>query len=322
MDSAALYSAPTRRSRHNPHTRQTFTQSPRRSDWRFSSVRRIARPNLQAVRVDVPNMGKGTTRKPETGARLLEELDRLERELVSLRQELERSEQLASLGTLLGLIAHEFNNILTPIHGYTSAALARPDDTRFTQKALERAAAGSARAAQIAESILSLAGDPRFDQSRGVEIGADPVSAFQDALACLELDEIQIDVQAPKPCPGVRIRPAVLQQVLMNLSLNAIRAMGGAGRLTLRVSRSTGNTVLIEITDTGCGIEASLMERLFDPFQSTPLPVRGQVCAIPKSGTGLGLSLCQRFIQQAGGEISVRSQVGQGTTFSIWLDPV
>ncbi|TVQ62072.1 MAG: sensor histidine kinase [Phycisphaerales bacterium] len=257
-------------------------------------------------------MAKGTA-TARTGEKLLAELDRLEAELAELREELDRSAQLASLGTLLGLIAHEFNNILTPVQGYAAAALQRPEDTPFAIKALERAASGSARAAEIAGAILALSADPRYRPAGEGERTCDPLAAFRSIVSTLQLEGVQIQIEAPTEPLRVSVMPAVMQQVLQNLVLNAVRAMGGVGRLTFRLSRSTGNTVQLELGDTGCGIPASRLATLFDAYVTHA--DGAAVCPLPRSGTGLGLALCHRFVTAAGGTIRVTSELGRGSTF-------
>jgi len=254
---------------------------------------------------------------PET---LVGRIESLERELAELQG-------LATLGTLAGAIAHEFNNILTPIVTFAEMALESPDDADLTQKALRKALEGSERASFIASALLGFARRDSEGETAGV------AEVIRDVRACLvrdpKLDGIDLRVE----CPGglsAAMSPGALHQVILNLVLNALEAMKPAGgSLHFSARRSTGNTpcrpepgqhksvggsptIEIEIADTGPGLPESVRSHLFEPFH------RGEVRPGGRRGSGLGLSVCKRLIDEAHGSIEARSSAN-GTTFAITL---
>ncbi|MEM9064974.1 MAG: HAMP domain-containing sensor histidine kinase [Planctomycetota bacterium] len=270
-----------------------------------------------------------TSRDPNTGLfhvehaeAALEQLESTTRSLEQLREELTESERLASLGTLVGLIAHEVNNLLTPVVGYTSAALQPNASVDLQRKALERAQAGARRAAEISESILKLGGGGRFAPAGLDQGSADPYDCFRSALLCLarplERDSIELEV-SPETCDArVAISPPDLQQVLLNLLLNGRKAMlprrsGGfagdrpaGGVLSFHVEPGSEH-IELRLQDTGVGIDQSRVQQVFRPFETDG------------SGTGLGLALCRELVTRAGGEIWFESKPNAGTVFGIRL---
>ncbi len=275
----------------------------------------------------------------------LQELARLEFRVEQLQAEIERAQRLSLLGTMVGVIAHEFNNILTPVLSYCQLAKARPEDTALTAKALDRAAAGAEKAARIASAILELTRDERLSPS-GKHSGlghesnnCDIVKTIQDVLLSMarepEKDGISVSVEG-QGSTLARIRPVALHHVLLNLVLNARRAMTGGGRLTFRYAgpknSSTWNAaaprvcddagvgevesqwLTLEIEDTGCGIPEDLLPHLFEPFATRPHDDPKQA-----RGTGLGLTISRRLIEDAGGQIHVASERGAGTRFTLKL---
>lgn len=235
------------------------------------------------------------------------QLDRLQAEIDRLREQLAESHRLSMLGIAAGMIAHEINNILTPVRGYARAALARPENAALCRKALERSASAAERAGTIAESILALARGETTDPGE-CEI-ASCVAVALDCLGTdLDRDGIRLSVDAP---PDVRaaISATALEQVLLNLLLNARQAMKpGGGHLSIRVGGcSTWNTsISIEVSDTGKGIPLVFGERVFEPFVSS-------------GGTGLGLAVCRALVEAAGGSIRALSREGGGTTVVVEL---
>ncbi len=261
-------------------------------------------------------------------------IESLQAEVAELRSALKHAHRLTMLGTLAGSIAHEFNNILTPVMSYAEMALDEPGDAPMTRKALERAYQGCDRASRIASAILAFAGDGtgrKQADTQGAR-AADVSAAVREAMHCLAADParygivVSIDVQ---PDCRAAIDQVGLQQVVLNLVLNAIKSMRPRGgklsirgftrRVTFGAERSTWNTsegredVMVEVEDTGCGIPAELLPRVFAPFMSQ--------AAGGKSGTGLGLTICKQLVEGAGGTIGVKSQVSVGTCFTIVLPP-
>ncbi len=249
--------------------------------------------------------------------RVLEALERTEARLHAMERQLAQAERLATLGTLVGAVAHEFNNLLTPVMSYAQLALSDPTDTDLARKALERAYKGAERAARMSATMLGFGRDS--DEPQACMVAESVAIAIETARmdALHEPLELQIDVETDL-CAGIACLS--LQQVLVNLLLNARHAITpGPGTIRVVGACSTWNIdggvedcCTIAVTDTGCGIDAHTLETLFTPYQSGPT-------RNGKRGTGLGLSICKRLIESVGGSIDVQSEMGHGTTFTLHL---
>jgi signal transduction histidine kinase len=233
-----------------------------------------------------------------------------------LQSQLAHLQSLANIGTVASMIAHEMNNILTPLTNYAQLALNNPTDTVLTRKALEKTILNSGRAAKILESITTLAnGEKQHKKNSRLTIMA------EDIFTCLcrdfSKDKITVDIQIPENLTLWAV-PVQIQQVLMNLILNARDAMlPKGGRLTIKASDS-GDAIIIEVADTGCGIAAENVERIFEPFFST------KTCnsSHSQTGAGMGLAFCKHIVEAHNGTIAVNSQVGNGTSFILMLPKV
>jgi signal transduction histidine kinase len=260
-----------------------------------------------------------------------------------LGEDLARTHRLATLGTLAASIAHEVNNILTPVLSYAQLALASPGDAVLTRKALERAVDCTTKASRIGSAML---GFVRVESGGSGPASAVVAAVVGDALACLgrdlSKDGIALVVRID-PVLRVGMDHVSLQQVVLNLLLNARAAMRGrSGELMIDAKRlgsvgvgadvprgtwpagETGRMVL-RVADTGRGIPANALERVFDPYVSTltyvnPAAESTQHAAERHTtGTGLGLAVCRMLVERAGGDIRAESVVGQGTTFTVVL---
>jgi two-component system, NtrC family, sensor kinase len=241
----------------------------------------------------------------------------LQAEIDSLRAELDHNQRLATLGTLAAGIAHEINNILTPVLAYAQLAAAHPEDQALQAKVAEKSVTGVHAAAQITQAMLGFA--RTADESDETDV----LRTFQQALDCIGCDlsknRIAVNVKVQSGCI-VRMRPLALQQVFINLILNARTAMARrGGRLTIQATPCGNGQVSLEISDTGPGIPKQIAGRLFQPFVSTNISRRAATAAGQKQGTGLGLAICRRLVEEAGGTIIARSQPEQGATFIINL---
>lgn len=255
---------------------------------------------------------------------LLQRLEQLEAQLDMVKAELTHSHRLATLGMLAATIAHEFNNILTPMMSYAQIALADPDDHAMLVKAVEKSLTGAERAARIAAAVLGFASQDGSRDDAQPSL-ADLRQVIDETFACLAREprrdgiELVIDV----PAVTLAIAPLKLQQVLLNLIVNARKAMGrGPGRLTITAREQGGEDghVCVTIADTGPGIAPQVREHLFEPFVTCRPDVgtSGQSGMVEK-GTGLGLAICRDLIEQAGGRIWVESEPGQGAAFHFTL---
>jgi PAS domain S-box-containing protein len=226
----------------------------------------------------------------------------------NLEEQLRLSEKMAAIGLLAAGVAHEVNTPLTGISSFTQMLLERsePDDPRT--QLLEKIERQTFRAAKIVNSLLNLA------RPSGGEAGAVDLNAvIGDILSLLEhqfkLGHVQVRKDLAKPAVIVRGAEYKLQQVFLNLFLNARDAMPKGGWLTV-ATRIEGESAVIEVADTGVGIPADHLGRIYDPFFTTKPEGRG---------TGLGLSVTYGIVQEHGGSLTCDSQPGQGTRFRLVL---
>jgi signal transduction histidine kinase len=211
------------------------------------------------------------------------------------------------------MIAHEINNLLTPLKSYASLALNHPDDAALTQKALQKTAANCDRASKVTESMLALA-DGKRQQEQNSRLG----DLVEEIFTCLcrdfTKDGISVDVRIPDGLAVWGV-PVQIQQALMNLILNARDAMlGRGGVLNIRAAQNAG-AVEIVVADTGQGITQTDLDSIFETFFTT----KTQESPARHSGTGLGLAFCKMIVDGHGGHISVESTPGQGSSFTITL---
>jgi two-component system, NtrC family, sensor kinase len=227
---------------------------------------------------------------------------------VQLEEQLQISEKMASLGLLAAGVAHEVNTPLTGISSYTQMLLqgAEPEDPKT--KVLEKIERQTFRAAKIVNGLLNLARPTQVDTGP-VDINA----VVNDVLSLLEHQlrngSIQVRKELATSAPLVQGIEYKLQQVFLNLFLNARDAMPKGGWLTV-ATRGGGAEAIVEVADTGSGISADHLSRIYDPFFTTK--------EIGK-GTGLGLSITYGIVQEHGGTITCDSSVGQGTRFTLRL---
>ena len=228
---------------------------------------------------------------------------------IQLEEQLQISEKMASIGLLAAGVAHEVNTPLTGISSFTQILLesAEPNDPKT--KILEKIERQTFRAAKIVNGLLNLARPGRSDVSGSVDLNA----VVNDVLALLEHQlragnvKVRREFSAePVMVEGVEFK---LQQVFLNLFLNARDAMPTGGWLGIR-TRTDGEAAVVEISDTGAGIAPESLSRIYDPFFTTKAP--GQ-------GTGLGLSITYAVIQEHHGAVKCDSEPGQGTRFTLTL---
>jgi signal transduction histidine kinase len=238
------------------------------------------------------------------------ELERLRTEVQTLRHQLKHSQRLAAMGTMTAMVAHEFNNILTPVVNYAQIAKNNPS---LMTKALDRAASGGLRATAICQALLGFSGDqPATSQPVPLQ------DLIDETLAAMarepHKDRIDLAMAIPEGTTLVT-RRVELQQILLNLILNARTAvMAQSGPRKIEISaHPLGESLLIRVSDTGVGIHPENLEKIFQPFFTT------KSSSDSGEGSGLGLAICREIARELGGEIQVQSTLGVGTTFAVQL---
>jgi signal transduction histidine kinase len=235
------------------------------------------------------------------------------RQLEILQEELRRAQKMSVLGELVSTTTHEFNNVLTTIINYAKLGLRHKDEpTRV--KSFEKILGAAQRAERITNGVLGLARNRGNDRAP-----TDLAKLVEQSLVLLEREmqkyRVQVEVQA-EPAPPAFVCGNQIQQVLLNLLTNARQAMPKGGRILIRIAPdSAAGTVDLMVRDTGSGIPADTLPRIFDRFYTT----KQGPDASGKGGTGVGLAMCREIVESHQGKIRVESTVGVGTAFILKL---
>jgi PAS domain S-box-containing protein len=238
-----------------------------------------------------------------------------------LEEQLRQSQKMDAVGQLAGGIAHDFNNMLAVIQMQCSLLMDN-GDPRAMRDGLQEVVAATERAANLTRQLLTFS---RRQVARPVDIDiGETIGATTRLLQRVLGENVDLDTRLAPGLPLVHADAGMMEQVLMNLAINARDAMHGGGRLSIRLEAVTvdaaravrhpgaapGPYVCLSVSDTGCGIPAEDLPRIFEPFFTTK-PVG--------KGTGLGLATVFGIVHQHRGWIDVQSTVGRGTTFSVFL---
>ena len=279
----------------------------------------LARPDGARVQVEA------TAQRIERGGQLVEVLA-IVRDVSQRRQleaQLQQSQKMEAIGRLAGGVAHDFNNLLTAIIGYSQIASIRPDIPAAAVIDLKEITSAAHRAAALTRQLLAFSRrqvlEPRVLNVNGV------VSGIEVLLRRLIGEDMQFVTDLDADIAHVLADPSQLEQVILNLAVNARDAMPNGGRIVLRtrtapeLDRGTlisadaapGPFVVLEVSDSGVGMDDETRSHIFEPFFTTKV-----------LGTGLGLSTVYGIVQQSGGGIAVTSEIGAGSTFSVYLPVV
>lgn len=227
---------------------------------------------------------------------------------LALEQYMKQAERLAAAGELAAGAAHEIRNPLTAIRGFVQLLqnTLEPGDRRreMTSIIIDEVD----RLDSIVKQLLMLS-RPQVSQFGWVQLNEliDEVHALVYGETMLK--EIDLKCGYDLLLPPIWADAYQLKQVFLNLIINAIQAMPGGGKLTITTHfLADQKSVAVKVADTGCGIPAEALERIFDPFYT-----------LKPNGTGLGLAVAQRIVEEHGGEIKVESKVGGGSIFTVWL---
>ena len=245
---------------------------------------------------------------------LHENLAQQEQKNHDLKLKVGQLQALANLGTTTCMIAHEINNLLTPLSNYADLALNNPADAALGRKALKKTAVNCQRASKIMQSMLAVANGEAVEKKH-IEL----YSLVDEIFTCLcrdfARDAITVNIQMPGDLTVFAV-PIQIQQALMNLILNARDAMLPRGGVLTITADVRDNTVEIEVADTGCGIKTDELDRIFEIFYSTK---NNEHKGSENSGFGLGLAFCKKVVDLHNGSISVRSTPNEQTSFRIVL---
>ena len=237
----------------------------------------------------------------------------LRKQIEVLQFKLSQAQRMATLGELLSTTTHEFNNVLMSIINYTRMAM-RSQDEQKRIATLQKVLDASDRAAQITNGILGAARN-RSGRFEKVELK----QMIDDTLVLIEreLRKYRINLTREiEDVPATLARGNEIQQVLLNLLINARQAMPDGGEVVIRLKHDPESLCNeLTIRDNGCGIPSSKLPRIFEPFYST----KDGPDESGKGGTGLGLAACRDIIEAHNGKIRVASSEGKGTAFTLKL---
>jgi len=244
---------------------------------------------------------------------------------VNLEGQLRQSQKMEAIGQLAAGVAHDFNNLLTVIQGYTQLLLAVQQPGGMGREALEKIIGATQRAAGLTSQLLTFS-RKQVAQPKAVDLNK-VVTNVTGMLRPLLGENIRLNLRPAATLPAIMADAAMLEQVLVNLAVNARDAMPKGGDLIVstftaeidesylkcRAQASAGAFVCLQVSDSGMGMDAATMERIFEPFFTTK--------GVGK-GTGLGLATVYGIVKQHRGWVEVASQIGMGTTFKVFIPAV
>jgi PAS domain S-box-containing protein len=250
------------------------------------------------------------------------ERKRAEEDKAKLQAQLHHAQKMESIGRLAGGVAHDFNNLLTVINGYSKLGIAKLSPGDPLRTSLEEIHKAGERAAGLTRQLLAFS-RKQVLQPRVLDLNR-AVREMRSLLGRLAGEAVEVSVALHAERGTVRADPHQLEQVIMNLAVNARDAMPRGGRLlieTADVERDesyarahpealAGRYVMLAVSDNGAGMDEATRQRIFEPFFTTKEVGKG---------TGLGLSMVQGIVAQSGGYIDLCSEPGQGTTFKVYL---
>ncbi len=254
----------------------------------------------------------------------IEERLRAERALANTEEQLRQAQKMEAVGRLAGGVAHDFNNILSAILSYSSLALTELGEGHPVRPELVEVVAAAERAGQLTRQLLAFSRRQMLEPSV-VDLN-EVITRLHLMLRRLIGEDIELDTLPGNGLHAIRVDVGQIEQVVLNLAVNARDAMPRGGRLrieTANVELAEGPAALLELSagayvalmvqDTGSGMDQATQARAFEPFFTTKEPGKG---------TGLGLSTVFGIVKQSGGGIEVQSQLGHGTIFTLYLPSI
>jgi len=254
-------------------------------------------------------------------AELTAAFDRMRASLADTQKRMVNSARLEAVGQLAGGVAHDFNNLITIIKGYTELLLCELEPGNPSAKYAEEVRKAGDRAASLTRQLLAFS-RKQVLQRQAVDLNL-VVANLQNMLKVLVGEHIEVTTSPGTGLPKVMADPGQLEQIIMNLVVNARDAMPTGGRIEIRTATvalekaiaaarevEPGYFVRLSVADTGCGMDEATLKQIFQPFFTTKEVGKG---------TGLGLAIVYGVVKQSGGFVEVKSQVGEGSTFHVFL---
>ncbi len=310
----------------HPEDRHKFQQEIEKrgfvSDYEVKLLRKDKKEMDCLLSASVRRDNDGTILGYQGIIRDVTERKRAEQEMKTLEEQLRQSQKMEAVGRLAGGIAHDFNNMLTIIKGYSQLSLSELKEDHPLRENLEGIQKATNRATDLIRKILA------FSRRQVMEMKVLDLNALlmdlDKLLRRIIGEDIELVTVLAEDLPRVKVDPGQIEQVILNLAVNAKDAMPNGGKLTIETARADldeaytrshiavipGQYVMLSVSDTGVGMSPEIKERIFEPFFTTK---------DTDKGTGLGLSTVYGIVKQSSGNIWVYSELNQGTTFKIYL---
>jgi signal transduction histidine kinase len=251
------------------------------------------------------NNGGNGRRAGRNGNGMEEALRESEGRCRRLQDQLIQAEKLAGLGTLVSGMAHEINNPVQCIFGMAEIILDEQDPAKIREYAQDIIRL-SKHIATVVRDVSCYARPGSREDEIDVDLCERLTEVIKMVRRCPHFGKVEV-VTRFQPIPRLRARRVEVDQAFVNLLSNAVQAMDGRGRLDL-ATRLNGGTLVVQVSDTGCGIPKALIHKIFDPFFTTKDPGKG---------TGLGLSIVHQIVSKYGGTIGIESEEGKGSTCTV-----